>query len=521
MNNNGSNSNSNSNKVQCDASHIPVATSAAISAPTSQAAAAAVAAAASFPSIEVLDESNSKNVVFVPEGQHDGGLYKQFSKFKSLFHPNKVHNSPAAPGPTSMDMSQSQQMMEVIEDGNTVGATAAAATTLLPESLSTLVPDLPSEGSVDTTTLSSVVSVPNAPHIHTASGKNIYQQAPSEHRIHMQPIIFHHAGAHHHVKVSRHHVLKKHMESQLQVEVDEEIEVTTLHDLIAGGIAGSASVVVGHPFDTIKVRMQTSGGAGVASWNSKAIAGLFRGMGPPLSAAGLVNALVFSSYGWSNRMWDDHYGINEQTAAEQAAAKEAESFNWKAYFCGCFAGLTQTFVLCPTEHVKCRLQVQANSASTPNIYSGPMDAARQIVKSHGVSGLFRGWTVTAWREVPAFGLYFTSYDALKLNIEKRLEKADINQPWIASGLSGGTSGCLTWAVIYPFDVIKSRIQTSSLDSKASIMGTGKQIFKEGGTRALFRGLGVTLCRAFPVNGVIFPVYELCVLQLTGGDRMLD
>ena len=32
-----------------------------------------------------------------------------------------------------------------------------------------------------------------------------------------------------------------------------EEEVTFFHDFIAGGIAGSASIVVGHPFDTIKV----------------------------------------------------------------------------------------------------------------------------------------------------------------------------------------------------------------------------------------------------------------------------
>jgi Mitochondrial carrier protein len=32
-----------------------------------------------------------------------------------------------------------------------------------------------------------------------------------------------------------------------------EDEVTALQDFVAGGIAGSASVVVGHPFDTIKV----------------------------------------------------------------------------------------------------------------------------------------------------------------------------------------------------------------------------------------------------------------------------
>jgi hypothetical protein len=32
-----------------------------------------------------------------------------------------------------------------------------------------------------------------------------------------------------------------------------EEDVNFFHDFIAGGIAGSASVVVGHPFDTIKV----------------------------------------------------------------------------------------------------------------------------------------------------------------------------------------------------------------------------------------------------------------------------
>ena len=36
-----------------------------------------------------------------------------------------------------------------------------------------------------------------------------------------------------------------------------EDDVTALQDFIAGGIAGSASVIVGHPFDTIKVSLST------------------------------------------------------------------------------------------------------------------------------------------------------------------------------------------------------------------------------------------------------------------------
>jgi hypothetical protein len=36
-------------------------------------------------------------------------------------------------------------------------------------------------------------------------------------------------------------------------EFDEE-NVSFFHDFVAGGVAGSASVIVGHPFDTLKVR---------------------------------------------------------------------------------------------------------------------------------------------------------------------------------------------------------------------------------------------------------------------------
>lgn len=43
------------------------------------------------------------------------------------------------------------------------------------------------------------------------------------------------------------------------------------------------------------------------------------------------------------------------------------------------------------------------------------------------------------------------------------------------------------------------------------------LVKEHGWQYMFRGLGVTLLRAFPVNAIIFPVYEFVLLQLGDGD----
>eukprot|EP00537_Pseudo-nitzschia_pungens_P016391 CAMPEP_0172400812 /NCGR_PEP_ID=MMETSP1061-20121228/47749_1 /TAXON_ID=37318 /ORGANISM="Pseudo-nitzschia pungens, Strain cf. pungens" /LENGTH=396 /DNA_ID=CAMNT_0013134229 /DNA_START=333 /DNA_END=1523 /DNA_ORIENTATION=+ len=332
---------------------------------------------------------------------------------------------------------------------------------------------------------------------------------------------------------------------------EDEQEVSFFHDFIAGGIAGSASVVVGHPMDTLKVRMQTTKGSpSIASLAMGSKYGgpttLFRGMAAPLSAASVVNAIIFSSYGWSTRLWDQTF-------------EDRYSSHLKAFSCGSFAGLVQGLVICPMEHVKCRMQIQ-ESASSPL-----RSTLRSILSSGGiatnVSTLFRGWWITCWREVPAFGGYFALYDVFKDGMQDALdgrewyskeemsESATVTQweeisktnhtdmkntaamlattttiepeqrgahTWIASAMAGGLTGALTWAIVYPFDVIKTQIQTAPIDtprSERTISVVFQRILREHGWRKFTRGLSVTCLRAFPVNGIIFPVYEYTLLQV--------
>jgi hypothetical protein len=255
------------------------------------------------------------------------------------------------------------------------------------------------------------------------------------------------------------------------------------------------------------------------------ISSLFRGMGAPLSAAAVINAIVFSSYGASSRFYDSYIG-NPETYADLPHDPW-----YKSALCGSFAGLMQCFVICPMEHVKCRLQIQSGKgtpSSASVTYKGPMQAVRLIARQHGAHRLFQGWWSTCLREVPAFAVYFATYDYIKdrtntfLTHQMGFQGEDPvgmqhTHAWIASAFAGGCAGSITWGMVYPVDVVKTRIQTAPLTtpfSQLRVMDVGRQIVAQHGWRYLFRGLSITLVRAFPVNGTIFPVYEFTIHQMS-------
>lgn len=82
-------------------------------------------------------------------------------------------------------------------------------------------------------------------------------------------------------------------------------------DLAAGTVGGVAQLVVGHPFDTIKVKLQSQPTpppgqlpqySGAIDAVKKTLAaegagGLYKGMGAPLATVAVFNAVLFSVRG--------------------------------------------------------------------------------------------------------------------------------------------------------------------------------------------------------------------------------
>jgi solute carrier family 25 carnitine/acylcarnitine transporter 20/29 len=93
-------------------------------------------------------------------------------------------------------------------------------------------------------------------------------------------------------------------------------------------------------------------------------------------------------------------------------------------------------------------------------------------------------------------------------------------------LCGGLAGIVTWASIFPLDVIKTRVQTQVLhqelrthsehrallqpevsERRLSSMEIAKHAYRSEGANVFFRGLGICSVRAFVVNAVQWAVYE--------------
>lgn len=156
-------------------------------------------------------------------------------------------------------------------------------------------------------------------------------------------------------------------------------------------IIGCAGVLVGHPFDTVKVHLQTQDFKnpvyrGTFDCLKKIVAkesvrGLYRGLSSPMGGVAFVNAIVFGVYGNVQRNMDNPTSL-------------------KAHFvAGSVAGLAQSFICSPMELAKTRLQLQANSIGKEK-YKGPIQCLNHIRMESGYRGIFKGLGVTAVRDVP-------------------------------------------------------------------------------------------------------------------------
>lgn len=264
-------------------------------------------------------------------------------------------------------------------------------------------------------------------------------------------------------------------------------------DLLAGSLGGAATVAVGQPLDTVKVKMQTFPQTYPNSIKCLTMTlktdGLFRGLyagtTPSLAANVAENAVLFCAYGYCKQavsMFTGRQG-KEMTVLDKATS-------------GFFAAFFSSFALCPTELIKCKLQALRETNSKPISATA---LTKSIIKREGVFGLYNGLTSTIAREMPGYFAFFGGIESTKKLLVKYTPLKDEHNPLVPL-ISGGVGGMCLWLAIFPFDLIKSRIQIDN--SKLSLTQMLAKIVKEEGIRTLYRGLTPTLIRTFPATAAL-------------------
>lgn len=209
-----------------------------------------------------------------------------------------------------------------------------------------------------------------------------------------------------------------------------------------------------------------------------------------------------------------------QFGAFHEARRRIEEFNSKKhgdnntlsypqyYMAGAFAGIVNSVISGPIEHIRIRMQTQPHGAQ--RLYSGPLDCIRKLSAHEGVlKGLYRGQAITVFREAQAYGFWFLSFEyMMALDVKRNnIKREEISNVKVAT--YGGIAGEVLWVSSYPFDVIKSKMQSDGFgDQKKykTMRDCIRQTVAAEGFGGFWKGVGPTLLRAAPVSAGTFAVY---------------
>ncbi|KAM3363697.1 solute carrier family 25 member 44 isoform X1 [Capsicum galapagoense] len=266
--------------------------------------------------------------------------------------------------------------------------------------------------------------------------------------------------------------------------------------VVGAGIFTGLTVAL-YPISVIKTRMQvaTNNAAKDNAFSvvrglvrNDGIPGLYRGFGTVITGA-IPARIIF---------------LTALETTKVAAFKMVEPFKLSEPVqaaiangvAGMMASLCSQSVFVPIDIVSQRLMVQGYSGHAS--YNGGLDVARKILKSEGIRGLYRGFSLSVLTYSPSSAVWWASYGSSQRFIWSKLldngteqggpapSQGKIVAVQAAGGIvAGATASCITT----PLDTIKTRLQVMGHDKRPTARQVVKQLIAEDGWTGFYRGLG--------------------------------
>ncbi|KAG2157238.1 hypothetical protein DEU56DRAFT_845237 [Suillus clintonianus] len=292
--------------------------------------------------------------------------------------------------------------------------------------------------------------------------------------------------------------------------------------------ASYISTFVGYPLDSLKSRLQTTKTrmpvlklAGTV-YREEGVKGFYRGLWIPLVTISFVRAASFTIYSSTKEYCRKNNYFTGDRASHAALAGGLS---------GALSGSLISFTSAPFELVKVRRQLEYSIAATKGIQMvkppNTIDAVREIFRTHGLSGLWIGFRLHFVRDTAGTALYFFEYDAMRhLLGRQRSGEQGPTPAWLPIPTSlipfvcGSLAGVSSWALIYPLDVVKTKVQQRALAGTPpkGVWETLRRLVRGpdpkdpkpvlAGIARIYRGLGVSAVRSITTHGLLWTFFDI-------------
>jgi len=232
-------------------------------------------------------------------------------------------------------------------------------------------------------------------------------------------------------------------------------------------IASVAESIVMQPLDTIKVLRQSNQPLPTT------FRSYYKGFTPFISQMSVKYFLRFSSF---------------------EMLKSKNNNFYRNFGAGIVSGFMESMFITPFELIKTNLQTTKNTSA--------ISVVKDIYKTNGITGMYRGFTTTFFRQGINQAFNFSVYNKIKEKIMSKDQKPNIFKIAFSSLISSSIGPVLN----NPFDVVKTRFMNPKYNYK-TLQNAFSDIVKNDGYRYLFKGLGLRLFRVSGGQVIIFITIE--------------
>ncbi|KAM5568600.1 solute carrier family 25 member 44 [Rosa sericea] len=200
-----------------------------------------------------------------------------------------------------------------------------------------------------------------------------------------------------------------------------------------------------------------------------------------------------------------------ETAAELALADT--NVNWdrldktRFHIIGAILFTAQSALLHPTSVVKTRMQVDSGLS-----HMSGTSVFKQILKTDGIPGVFRGFGTSAIGSLPGRVLALTSLEVSKDMMFKYTEGVKLPEATrigIANGVAGMFSNFISCAYYVPLDVTCQRLMVQGLSGTTSCnrpFEIIRKVIEAEGLRGMYRGFLLTALSQSPASALWWGAY---------------